>query len=99
MPYREKVLACARGGTFKYFLPRDEVMPAWRRLEATFGLIVVTAATHTMQIESKALILRATHLGNPITVFRKRACRAEDVDVFHGVIGFSEDDEEKAGGK
>lgn len=98
VPYRERVHACARGGTFKYFLARDDVAAAWRRLEDAFGPIVLTPATRTMQIETRALILRSTHLGNPITVFRKRACRAEDIDVFHGAIGFSRDDEQRAGG-
>ena len=96
--YRERVLACARGGTYKYFLDREDVQGAWERLAASLGPIVSVTATSTIQIETPALIVRSTHLGNPITVFRKRACRREAIDTFHRLIGYVGDDGAPFGG-
>lgn len=89
-PYREKVLACARGGTFKYFFPREQALEVWRVLQDTYGPLRRNDAMKTMEIESERFIFRATYLGNPITVFRKRKCTPEDVEVFHRVVGYDE---------
>jgi hypothetical protein len=91
-PYREKVLACSRGGTFKYFFPREEVGDVWRRLELHYGPIRKNDAMKTMEIESERFIFRATLLANPITVFRKRKCVDEDVAHFHTLVGYIEED-------
>jgi hypothetical protein len=93
-PYREKVLACARGGTFKYFFPRAEVADVWRRLESTYGPIRTNDVMKTMEIEGERIIFRATLLANPITVFRKRRCVAEDVQRFHTLVGYAEGDDD-----
>ena len=90
---RQRVLSCPRGGTFKYFLDRDEVASTWRRLEEAYGP-VVDEPLGTIAIETRALIIRSTRLRNPLTVFRKRTCRAEDVAGLHGLIRYTPDDEE-----
>jgi hypothetical protein len=92
-PYREKVLACARGGTFKYFFARAEVTEVWRRLEAAYGAIRTNEEMKTMEIEADRFIFRSTLLANPITVFRKRKCVTEDVERFHALVGYAEGDD------
>jgi hypothetical protein len=87
-PYREKVLACARGGTFKYFFSRDAVALVWQKLEAEYGPIRRNETMKTMEIEAPAFIFRATLLANPITVFRKRRCEPTDVAHFHSLVGY-----------
>jgi hypothetical protein len=88
--YREKVIACERGGTYKYFLDRDEVMPTWERLKAAFGDVQRNETMATIEVRGRALIVRSTLLGNPLTVFRRPPCTATDVEAFHTLIGFSE---------
>lgn len=88
--YRELVHACARGGTFKYFLPRAEVANVWRRLEAEYGPVRKNDTFKTIEIEDERLIFRSTLLANPITVFRKRKCGATDIARFHEIVGYTE---------
>jgi hypothetical protein len=91
-PYRELVHACSRGGTYKYFLSRDEVRTVWERLAAQYGSVRTNDAMKTMEIESERFILRSTLLANPITVIRKRRCTADDVARLHADLGYEEDD-------
>ena len=86
--YRERVLACARGGTFKYFFSREAAVEAWSCLQATYGPLRRNESMKTMEIESEHFIFRSTFLGNPITVFRKRKCTVDDVERFHRLIGY-----------
>lgn len=88
--YRELVLACSRGGTYKYFVPRGDVFSVWQRLQETYGPIVRDPTMKTMQIESERLLFRSTLLANPITVIRKRLCTAQDVARMHELVGYSE---------
>lgn len=90
LPYREKVLACSRGGTFKYFFSREHAPTVWRRLQEEYGPLVRNDAMKTMEIDSEHLIFRSTYLGNPITVFRKRRCTDDDVERFHRLVGYVE---------
>lgn len=89
-PYREKVLACARGGTFKYFFSKEAAIEVWRCLQESYGPLRRNESMKTMEIESEHFIFRSTYLGNPITVFRKRKCTTEDVDKFHALVGYTE---------
>lgn len=91
-PYRELVHACSRGGTYKYFLRREDVLSTWARLSAEVGPLRKNEAMKTMEIEGAAFLLRATLLGNPITVVRKRKCTADDVRRLHVLLGFVEDE-------
>jgi hypothetical protein len=84
------VHACSRGGTFKYFFATAEVEVVGRRLEASYGPIKRSDVMKTIEIEAERLIFRSTYLGNPITVFRKRKCVADDVERFHALVGYSE---------
>ncbi len=93
LPYREKVIACERGGTYKYFLAAARVEPVWAALVAAYGAIQRDPVRATMEITTSAFILRSTLLGNPLTVFRKRACTSADVAALHLVLGFPEDHE------
>jgi hypothetical protein len=89
LPYREKVIACERGGTFKYFLAADRVAAVWANLERAFGAAVHHAARATLEIVTPVFILRSTLLRNPITVFRKRACTEADVIALHQLLEFT----------
>lgn len=91
-PYREKVIACERGGTFKYFLPRDSVLWTWLALGAAHGPLRRNEAFHTVEIRGARLLFRSTLLGNPITVFRLPGCTENDVRELHAMIGFVEDE-------
>ena len=91
-PYRELVHACSRGGTFKYWLGKEDVVSVWERLAVRYGVVKRNEAMLTMEIESERFILRSTHLANPITVIRKRRCTADDVRELHGVLGFEEEE-------
>ncbi len=97
--WRELVPMCARRGTYKYFLQRDQVRVIWEKLASTYGAIERNEKMMTMEIESRALILRATTLGNPITVFRKRACTDADVEAFHALVGLEVSTEPAGDGK
>jgi hypothetical protein len=88
LPYREKVIACERGGTFKYFLAADRVKPVWEALVAAYGPVRTNAQMATIEIECAPFILRSTLLGNPITVFRKRACTDADVASLHEALEY-----------
>ena len=91
-PYRELVHACARGGTYKYFFDKKEVVDVWARLERRYGPVRRNDVFKTMEIESEHLILRSTFLMNPITVFRKRRCEERDIAELHAIVGYSERD-------
>jgi hypothetical protein len=88
-PYREKVQACALKHTYKYFFEKDDVGAAWQRLEGAYGPARRNEAMKTLEINHAKFVIRATHLGNPITVFRKRRCTEDDVEELHRVIGFA----------
>lgn len=90
--HREKVIACERGGTYKYFLDRDRVFAVWRALEMTYGPVRRNEQFATMEVRGTSLLFRATLLGNPITVFRLPPCTPADVDAFHALIEFEEHD-------
>jgi hypothetical protein len=90
LPYREKVIACERGGTYKYFLAAERVADVWAALVRRFGEMQKDGVRATIEITTKALIIRSTLLGNPITVFRKRACTPADVEELHAVLEFRE---------
>ena len=90
-PYREKVIACERGGTFKYFLPRDRVFPTWLALGAAHGPLKRDETFHTVEIRGAHLLFRSTLLGNPITVFRLPGCTESDVRALHELIGFEDE--------
>lgn len=90
LPYREKVIACERGGTFKYFLARDAVFSTWLALGERYGSVQRNDVMHTIEIRGTRLLFRATLLGNPITVFRLPDCMEADVVQFHELIGFVE---------
>ena len=86
---RERVHACARGGTYKYFVPADDVEAVWQKLEAAYGVRVRNAAMKTVQVESTCFIFRSTFQPNPLTVIRKRACTDEAVVAMHALVGFA----------
>jgi hypothetical protein len=89
-PYRELVHACARGGTYKYFFDKNEVVDVWDRLERRYGPVIRNDVFKTLEIQSENLILRATFLMNPITVIRKRRCGPGDIEELHAIVGYSE---------
>jgi hypothetical protein len=91
LPYRERVMSCPRGGTFKYFFARSSVAEVWRRLEEVYGAARRNEAFKSLEIEESRFIFRATYLMNPITVFRKRSCSDFDVAEFHALVGYRGD--------
>jgi hypothetical protein len=91
LPYREKVIACERGGTFKYFLAADRVQAVWAALSHAYGEVRRDPAMATIEISCAAFIIRSTTLGNPITVMRKRACTDADVAALHLALEFSDE--------
>lgn len=90
LPYREKVIACERGGTYKYFLAADRLLDVWKQLAQRYGEAKRDSVRATMEIETKAFIVRSTLLGNPLTVFRKRACTPADIEALHALFEFRE---------
>jgi hypothetical protein len=93
LPYRLRVFACIHPDTYKYYFDRGSVWPTWEALEREFGPISRNDAFGTQEILTRALIIRSTKLGNPVTVIRRRTCSPADVAKFHDVVGFAEDDE------
>ncbi|MBA2543910.1 MAG: hypothetical protein H0V17_29980 [Deltaproteobacteria bacterium] len=90
LPYREKVIACERGGTYKYFLAAERVGDVWAAVVRRYGEIQKDAARATIEVVTKPFIVRSTLLGNPLTVFRKRACTAADIEELHALLEFRE---------
>jgi hypothetical protein len=88
--HREKVPACVHPETYKYFLDRDAVLATWRRLAARYGEPRHNHAFRTMEIAAPRFIVRATALGNPVTVLRRRGCTAEDIAELHELLGYHE---------
>jgi hypothetical protein len=85
---RERVHPCPRGGTYKYFVPVEEMEAVWLKLEAAYGPRVRNAAMKTIQVESTCFIFRSTFVAKPLTVIRKRACTDAAVTAMHALVGF-----------
>jgi hypothetical protein len=91
-PRREKVIACERGGTYKYFLAREQVFAIWQVLRDTYGPIRRDDVMKTIEVRGERLLFRSTLLGNPVTVFRLPDCGPEDVMQFHALIGYLDEE-------
>lgn len=87
---RERVPACVHPETYKYFLDRDEVLATWRRLAARYGPPRHNHSFRTMEIGASRFTLKATALGNPVTVLRRRECTAADIAELHALLGYVE---------
>jgi hypothetical protein len=87
---REKVPACVHSETYKYFLERDAVLPTWARLAARYGEPRRDPSFRTMEIVTPHFRVRATLLGNPVTVLRQRSCTAADIEELHLLLGYTE---------
>lgn len=87
---RELVVGCATPQTYKYWLPRDQVYAIWTALIAHYGPVHYNRAFGTQELHTPELIVRATRMRNPITVFRSRHCTQEDLDQFHSLVNFHE---------
>ena len=87
--HRERVPACVHPETYKYFLDRDAVLPTWARLAARYGEPRRDPSFRTMEVVAPRFRVRATLLGNPVTVLRQRACTAADIDELHAVLGYT----------
>jgi hypothetical protein len=87
---RERVPACVHPETYKYFLDRDAVVPTWERLAARYGEPRRDPSFRTMEIVGPRFRVRATLLGNPVTVLRQRACTAADIEELHALLGYTE---------
>ncbi len=85
---RERVHACIHPETYKYFLPREEVLHTWKRLAQAYGEPTVTPGFGVMEIRTPRLLLRSTRMLNPITVIRLRKCTPADVEEFHVILQF-----------
>lgn len=85
---RERVHACIHPETYKYFLPKEDVLAAWKRLAQAYGEPVVTPGFGVVEIRTRTLLLRSTRMLNPLTVIRLRTCTSMDVEALHGVLGF-----------
>jgi len=91
-PQRIKAYSCIGPYTDKYYLPDDQVAAIWASLEQKYGPVRQDETFRIMEIRSSAFIFRALLKGNPITVIRKRRCRAEDINDLHEMIGFDRDE-------
>jgi hypothetical protein len=80
--------ACAHPQTYKYFFPREVVEEVWGRLSETFGPVQRNDSFRVMEIASPHFTVRATYLGNPITVIRRRTCTEEHVRALHAVMRY-----------
>lgn len=87
---RERVPACVHPETYKYYLDRDEVVPTWQRLAARYGEPRRDLSFRTMEVVAPRFRVRATLLGNPVTVLRQRACTPEDIEELHALLGYTE---------
>lgn len=88
--HRERVPACVHPETYKYFLARDAVLPTWERLVARYGELRRDLSFRTMEVVAPRFRVRATLLGNPVTVLRQRSCTAEDIQELHALLGYTE---------
>ncbi len=87
---RERVPACVHPETYKYFLDRDAVLPTWARLAARYGEPRRDPSFRTMEVVAPRFRVRATFLGNPVTVLRRRACTTADIEELHALLGYTE---------
>lgn len=79
------------GGTYKYFVPADEVEAVWLKLEAAYGPRKRDAGMKTIEVESTCFIFRSTLRPGPLTVIRKRSCTDDAVTAMHVLVGFDGD--------
>jgi hypothetical protein len=86
---REKVPACVHPETYKYFLEKDAVLPTWERLAARYGEPRRDPSFRTMEVVGPHFRVRATLLGNPVTVLGRRSCTAADIDELHALLGYT----------
>lgn len=91
MTRRERVRACIHPETYKYFLPRQQVLQTWKALARTYGEPVVTPGFGVVEIRAPRLLLRATKMLNPLTVIRLRRCTAADIDALHEILHYEPD--------
>ena len=89
---RRPVYACSRPDTFKYFLDPARVHGTWARLEAEFGEAREVAGFRLRELSGPRVLIRAPHVGNPITVFRTVGCTAADIAELHRLLEFEERD-------
>jgi len=87
--HRERVPACVHPETYKYFLERDAVLPTWERLAARYGEPRRDPSFRTMEVVAPRFRVRATLLGNPVTVLRQRACTEADIAELHALLGYT----------
>ena len=95
-PFRTKLAGCGsnraelaeRNVTFKYFFEKEQVSNIWDQLQERYGPIREKPSFSVMEIESKLFRFRATSVGNPITIIRKRKCTEDDIERLHALIGF-----------
>lgn len=85
---RERVPSCVHPETYKYFLERDEVVATWQRLAARYGEPRKDPSFRTMEVVAPRFRVRATLLGNPVTVLRRRDCTADDIAELHALLGY-----------
>ncbi|RMG18486.1 MAG: hypothetical protein D6731_01915 [Planctomycetota bacterium] len=85
---RERVRSCFAGDTYKYSLPREEVLAVWERLARRYGRPERAAGAGVFTLETPDFLLRAPPWLNPITVLRRRGCRPEALEELHSLLGF-----------
>ena len=88
--HRERVPACVHPETYKYFLERDEVVATWERLAARYGPPRRDPGLRPREVVAPRFRVRATQLGNPVTVLRRRDCTPDDIAELHALLGFRE---------
>jgi len=88
LTHRERVWSCVHPDTFKYTLHRDEVLGVWRHLAARYGAPAGPSSFGVVEIHTDRFWIRAPRLMNPITLVRRRACTAADIDEFHALVRF-----------
>lgn len=85
---RLKVHSCQNSSTYKYFVSPDRISEIWKALEDAFGEVEEVGVFSLRQISNTAFTLRASPMGNPITVIQSRDCAAEMLEQLHQILQF-----------
>ena len=91
LPFRKRDYSCLTRLTYKYFVEPERTVEIWRQLEAELGPIQRLAMVRVQQINTPALIVRATFDGNPITVMQRSGGDDGALARVHAIFGFTEE--------
>lgn len=87
---RLKVRNCIRQGTYRYKIANEDSEEVWQQLIGTFGPQRQFGNLDLYEIDTLQFLLRFSFTTGYLTLIQKKGCKQEQMDLFHGIVGFEE---------